>query len=70
MERIWLVASVVLMTAAGVSLWTGHVDAAFVTATLGVVSWFLSLRAKLKRNREASKSVESADDHIEDPDDN
>jgi cadmium resistance protein CadD (predicted permease) len=47
-ERGWLVASILLMLGAAVALVTRHVDAAFVLAALGAVSWFLGLRTKLK----------------------
>ena len=33
---------------AGLFLWRGQINAAFVAGTLGAVSWFLSLRDQLK----------------------
>ena len=35
--------------AAGISLWRGQVNTAFVAGTLGAVSWFLSLRDQLRQ---------------------
>ncbi len=47
-ERIWIILSVLLTVVAGVCLWRNNLSAAFVTATLGAVSWFLSYRAQLR----------------------
>ncbi|HMF57931.1 MAG TPA: hypothetical protein VK619_16430 [Pyrinomonadaceae bacterium] len=57
MERWWMVVAVLLLFAAGVCLLRGATDAAFVTATLGVVAWFLNVRSRLR------KSIPS-DDHL------
>ena len=47
-ERLWIVASSILLLAAVVFLWRNNLSAAFVTGTLGAVAWFLSYRAKLR----------------------
>ena len=45
----WLVAACVCLLAA-VCLWLlGHADAAFVTAALGVLAWFLNVRSQLRQ---------------------
>jgi len=45
----WQGISFLCLMVAALSLWRGHTDAAFVTATLGVVAWFLDLRNRLRR---------------------
>lgn len=37
------------MSVAAAFLWSAHVDAAFVAATLGAVAWFVSFRARLRK---------------------
>ena len=44
----WLLVSIFLMVGAAVAFVFRHVDAAFVLAALGAVSWFLGLRTDLK----------------------
>ena len=46
-ERIWTIVAALFALAAGVLLWRNNLSAAFVTATLGAVAWFLSYRAQL-----------------------
>jgi hypothetical protein len=49
-ERLWMIGALVMMIVAALALlWRWNVEVAFVTATLGVVSWFLSLRNRLKK---------------------
>ncbi len=48
MERVWLIASSLLLIAAAVFLWRNNLSAAFVSAALGAVAWFLSYRRKLR----------------------
>jgi F0F1-type ATP synthase assembly protein I len=55
MERIWLIAASLLMIAAAVSLWRNNLSAAFVSAALGAVAWFLSYRAQLRAKLAASE---------------
>ena len=57
-----MVVAVIFLCAAGVCLLGGATDAAFVTATLGVLAWFLNLRSRLK------KSISSDDDHLTEDD--
>jgi hypothetical protein len=49
MERVWIVASGLCLVVAAVFLWRGHLDGAFVAASLGVVAWFLGLRMRLRK---------------------
>lgn len=46
-ERIWIMLAVVMVAVAGAFLWRNNVSAAFVTATLGAVAWFLSYRVQM-----------------------
>ena len=47
--RAWQGISFLCLSVAALSLWRGYTDAAFVTATLGIVAWFLDLRNRLRR---------------------
>jgi len=66
MERIFQVSAGALAVAAAYFLWTGNRDGAFVSAVLGCVAFFLSVRAQVKaRNavreaeREAAYEIEA-----------
>lgn len=63
-ERIFQVLAVVLAGAAAYFLWTGNKDGAFVSAVLGCVAFFLSVRFQVKernRVREAERSAGGPD---------
>jgi hypothetical protein len=47
-ERIWIIVAAVMVIVATTLLWRNNVSAAFVTATLGAVAWFLSYRAQIR----------------------
>jgi hypothetical protein len=69
-ERIWIILAAVLVIVAAAFLWRNNVSAAFVTATLGAVAWFLSYRAQI-RARLALIEAEAAETEInEDSDEN
>jgi hypothetical protein len=55
MERIWLIVASLLMIAAAGFLWRNNLSAAFVSAALGAVAWFLSYRSKLRAQVAASE---------------
>lgn len=64
-ERVFtIIAGLLLLTAAVLLLWN-NLTAAFVTATLGIVAWFLSFRAQT-RARVAAESPVERDEDIED----
>jgi F0F1-type ATP synthase assembly protein I len=46
-ERIWIMLAAGLVIVAAAFLWRNNVSAAFVTATLGAVAWFLSYRVQM-----------------------
>jgi hypothetical protein len=65
MQRAFVIISAVLLVIAFIILLRGNLDAAFVVAILGVVAWFLSVRAKLKttvRENEKNESEDLQDD--------
>lgn len=58
MERIFQILALILAGVAAFFLWTGNNDGAFVSAVLGSVSFFLSIRFQVKernRQREAER---------------
>ena len=62
-ERIWIIVAAIMVTVATVFLWRNNTSAAFVTATLGAVAWFLSYRAQI-RAKLAATEVESNEPEI------
>lgn len=61
MDRIFQVAAVILAGAAAYFLWAGNKDGAFVSAVLGCVAFFLSIRFQVKernKTREAERQAE------------
>lgn len=48
-EHLWGIVSVICLIVAAVFVWRWQLDAAFVVATLGVLSWFLDIRHRLRR---------------------
>lgn len=63
-ERVWGVISGLSLVVAAIFLWRNNLSAAFVTATLGVVAWFLSYRAQIS----AKTATETESEPIEDGD--
>jgi len=57
MERLFQILAVILIGVAAFFLWQGNYDAVFVSAVLGAVSFFLSVRfevgARVKERRES-----------------
>jgi hypothetical protein len=52
MERIFQIVAVILAGVAAYFLWAGNNDRAFISAVLGCVAFFLSVRFQVKkRNR-------------------
>jgi uncharacterized membrane protein len=64
-ERVFTIIAGLLLLTAAVMLWWDNLTAAFVTATLGIVAWFLSFRAQA-RARVAAESPVERDEDIED----
>ena len=55
-ERIWIMVAVVMLVVAGAFVWWNNMSAAFVTATLGAVAWFLSYRAQIRASLAATEA--------------
>ncbi|HKO35116.1 MAG TPA: hypothetical protein VJV21_01475 [Pyrinomonadaceae bacterium] len=64
-ERVFTILSGLFLLCAAALLWWNNLTAAFVTATLGIVAWFLSFRAQV-RTRVAAESPIERDEDIED----
>jgi len=62
-ERLWIIASGILLVVAAVFFWRNNLSAAFVTAALGACAWFLSYRTQLRRK---IKDDESPDEEFSD----
>ena len=61
-ERILTIVSALLLLTASVLLWRDNLSAAFVTATLGIVAWFLGYRAQLRAKIAAETPVNTDED--------
>jgi F0F1-type ATP synthase assembly protein I len=68
MERIWLITASLLMIAAAAFLWRNNLPAAFVSAALGAVAWFLSYRSKLRAHVAASERDSGEEETTEESD--
>ena len=55
MERFWIILAAVMVIVAAAFLWRNNMSAAFVTATLGAVAWFLSYRAQIRAGLAATE---------------
>ena len=64
-ERVFTIIAGLFLLAAAVLLWWNNLTAAFVTATLGIVAWFVSYRAQT-RARVAAESPVERDEELED----
>jgi len=67
MKYLWMALAIIFVVVAATSLWERHYDAAFVTATLGALAWFLNYRANAKElisraNQEDGENIESEDE--------
>lgn len=70
MERLFQILAVILIGVAAFFLWKGNYDALFVTAVLGAVCFFLSVRfevgARVKARREEEEKRREVEEEIED----
>ncbi|MDQ6786454.1 MAG: hypothetical protein M3033_06500 [Acidobacteriota bacterium] len=66
MERIFQILAVVLIGVAAFFLWTGNMDALFVAAVAGAVSFFLSIRFQIGERVKQRKAEEelSTDEQV------
>ena len=70
MDRIFQIAAVGLIGLAAYFLWAGSTDAAFASAVLGCVSFFLSVRFQMKERNRIYEEQRRADEsnQAENPD--
>jgi len=66
-ERLWIVASGILLVLAAFFVWRNNLSAAFVTAALGACAWFLSYRVELRKK--IGNDKQEAEDVSQDEDD-
>jgi hypothetical protein len=57
-QRAWMIAAVLLVLVAAVSLWRNNLSVGFVTAALGACAWFLSYRAQFRAKLPDDESSE------------
>jgi hypothetical protein len=69
-ERIWIILAAVMVIVAAGFLWRNNVSAAFVTATLGAVAWFLSYRAQIRARMAVTEADSPETETNEDSDEN
>ena len=67
MERIFQIVAVILAGIAAYFLWTGDRDGAFVSAVLGCVAFFLSIRFQVKERNRIREEEREADEDQSDP---
>ena len=66
MERIFQIVAVILAGIAAYFLWTGNNDGAFVSAVLGCVAFFLSIRFQVKdRNRKREEERDTKEVQVD-----
>lgn len=58
MERVFQIVAVILAATAAYFLWVGNNDGAFVSAVLGCVSFFLSIRSQVKQRNRVREEAE------------
>lgn len=61
-ERMLTIVAGLLLLVGAVLLWRDNLTAAFITAILGVVAWFLSFRAQSRARQALESPVESDED--------
>ena len=61
MERFFQILTVILIGVAAFFLWRGNTDAVFISAVLGAVSFFLSVRFQVKE-RLKKREIETTDE--------
>lgn len=60
MDRVFQIVAVGLAGLAAYFLWVGNTDGAFVSAVLGSVSFFLSIRAQVKERNQIREAERMA----------
>jgi hypothetical protein len=60
-ERVFIILAGLMVGVAAICLWRDKPSAAFVTATLGAVAWFLGYRFRLRANLHLTDDVREND---------
>ena len=68
MKIFWMILAGVAIVVAGVFLWRRDFNAAFVSAALGMVAWFLNYRAQMKEIVKAANVEEEKKAYEEEED--
>ena len=63
-ERTWTIIAGINLIVAAAFLLRDNINAAFVAATLGLVAWFLGLRARLGKNILADRNEAPEEQNI------
>jgi type IV secretory pathway VirB3-like protein len=69
-ERVWIVLAGAMVFVAAAFVWRNNMSAAFVTATLGAVAWFLSYRAQMQAKVLAAEAESNEQETNEESDEN
>jgi hypothetical protein len=67
-ERIWIIVAGLFLVVAALFLWRNNLSAAFVTATLGAVAWFIGYRVQLGAQISATNDSSTEKQTIDEPD--
>lgn len=62
MERAFQIVAIILAGIAAYFLWDGNKDGAFVSAVLGCVAFFLSVRSQVKERNRLREAEAQADE--------
>ena len=65
MARLFQLLAVVLAGIAAYFLWTAQAEAAFVTVSLGVVSFFLGVRVEMKEKNRVHEAERELDEAVD-----
>lgn len=61
MERVFQITSVLLTATAGYFYWAGNKDGMYVSAVLGCVAFFFSIRTQVKQRNDARDAAREAE---------
>jgi hypothetical protein len=65
MERLFQILAAILIAVAAFFLWRGNIDGLFISAVLGAVCFFLSVRFQIKERMEQRAAAAEAERDFE-----